>query len=115
MNSPDTKHRSFASFYRFTPPWKDETESNTGLAYLKSGLYFRVFALWRGGRRREEIGEERQEQGHVLSDELAEVHVSEGPVHEEGLRLVGVVALRFSRRSQHLVHVFHLFATPVRT
>lgn len=72
------------------------------VSYLKGGFDLGVFALWRGGGRREKIGQKRQKQGHVLGNELAEVHVSERPVHEESLCLVGIVALCLSCRSQHL-------------
>lgn len=71
-------------------------------AYLKSSLNLGVFALGRSGRRREQVGQKRQEKGNVLGDELAEVHVSESPVHEECLRFVGVIALRLPCRPQHL-------------
>ena len=71
----------------------------TPAAHLKGRLDFRVLSLGRCRGGREEVGQERQEERHVLRYELAEVHVPKRPVHEERLRLVGVVALGLARRT----------------
>ena len=53
-----------------------------------------VGPLGRRAHPREEVREERQEEGNVLRDQLGEVHVPDGPVDQEGLLLVHVLALR---------------------